>query len=70
MFNLAFHTLVVLFFNLLWLYQRKWGGFKEVYGFSDKPYDEIQKKLTKILWVYSLSGLLTLILLLYKIFIL
>ena len=29
MFNLIFHTSVVLIFNLIWLYQRKWEGFKE-----------------------------------------
>jgi len=68
MFSLLFHTAVVLFFNLLWLYQRKWEGFKEIYGFRDEPYDDIQKTLINLIWFYSLSGLLTLLLLLYKIY--
>jgi hypothetical protein len=45
MFSLAFHTVVVLLFNLLWLYQRKWEGFKEIYGFTDIQYTSIQKQL-------------------------
>lgn len=68
MFNLIFHTSVVLIFNLIWLYQRKWEGFKEIYGFRNEPYDKVQKNLITLIWVYGLSGLLTLLLLVYKIF--
>lgn len=64
--NALFHTIVVLFFNLSWLYQRKWEGMKEIYGFGDGPYDEIQKMLTKFLWFYAFSGVLTLLIFLYK----
>jgi hypothetical protein len=62
-----FHTIVVLFFNLSWLYQRKWEGMKEIYGFGDGPYDVTQKMLTKFLWFYAFSGILTLLIFLYKI---
>jgi hypothetical protein len=68
MFSLAFHTVVVLFFNLLWLYQRKWEGFKEIYGFTDTQYTSIQKQLITLIRFYSISGIITLLLLLYKIF--
>jgi len=69
MFSLIFHSVIVLCFNLLWLYQRKWEGFKEIYGFREEPYDEVQLSLVKLIWVYSLSGLFTLLLLLYKLLI-
>jgi hypothetical protein len=69
MFSLAFHTVVVLLFNLLWLYQRKWEGFKEIYGFTDIQYTSIQKQLITLIRFYSISGIITLLLLLYKIFI-
>jgi hypothetical protein len=68
MFSLAFHTVVVLLFNLLWLYQRKWVGFKEIYGFTDIQYTSIQKQLITLIRFYSISGIITLLLLLYKIF--
>jgi hypothetical protein len=68
MFSLAFHTVVVLLFNLLWLYQRKWEGFKEIYGFTDTQYTSIQKQLITLIRFYSISGIITLLLLLYKIF--
>lgn len=61
-----FHTIVVLLFNIFWLYQRKWDGFKEIYGFGNEPYDEMQKMLTKFLWFYTFSGIFTLIIFLYK----
>lgn len=63
-----FHTLIVLSFNLFWLYQRKWEGYKEIYGFGKEPYDDVQKLLTKFLWFYSFSGILTLLLFIYKTF--
>jgi hypothetical protein len=66
MFSLAFHTVAVLFFNLLWLYQRKWEGFKEIYGFTDTQYTSIQKQLITLIRFYSISGIITLLLLLYK----
>jgi hypothetical protein len=68
MFSLTFHTVVVLLFNLLWLYQRKWEGFKEIYGFTDTQYTSIQKQLITLIRFYSISGIITLLLLLYKIF--
>jgi hypothetical protein len=66
--SLLIHTVIVLFFNLFWLYQRKWDGLKEIYGLTDIQYTEIQKQLITLLRFYSLSGLLTLLLYLYKTF--
>jgi len=66
--SLLIHTLAILWFNVLWLYQRKWEGYKEIYGFNKEPYDDMQKFLIKFVWFYSLSGLLTLLLYLYKTF--
>ena len=64
--NALFHTLIVLFFNLFWLYQRKWEGLKEIYGFSGAPYNQTQKNLTTLLWFYTFSGIFTLIIFIYK----
>lgn len=62
-----FHTIVVLLFNLFWLYERKWEGLKEIYGFSDKPYTDTQKKLISLMRFYAFSGIFSLSLFLYKI---
>jgi hypothetical protein len=69
MFSLTFHTVVVLLFNLLWLYQRKWEGLKEIYGFTDAQYTSVQKQLITLIRFYSISGIITLLVLLYKLFI-
>lgn len=55
---LLIHPTLVLVFNLLWLYQRKWEGLKEIYGFREEPYGSIQKALITTIWLYSLSGVL------------
>lgn len=60
------HTIVVLYFNLFWLYDRKWEGLKEIYGFGDVPYNQTQKMLTTLLWFFTFSGIFTLIIFLYK----
>lgn len=61
-----FHTIIVLVFNLFWLYDRKWDGFKEIYGFRDEPYNNTQKNLITITWIYALSGIFTLLIFLFK----
>lgn len=60
------HTIIVLVFNLFWLYDRKWDGFKEIYGFRDEPYNNTQKNLITIIWIYALSGIFTLLIFLFK----
>lgn len=60
------HTIIVLVWNLFWLYDRKWDGFKEIYGFGNEPYNTTQENLIKLTWFYSLSGIFTLIFYLYK----
>lgn len=63
-----FHTIIVLVWNLFWLYDRKWEGLKDIYGFSKGPYNDTQKMLTKLVWFYSLSGIFTLFLWIFKIY--
>lgn len=53
--SFASYGIIVLIFNLYWLINYGWSGYKEFYNGS------LSKYFTIFVWLYTISGLISLI---------